>query len=206
MTERMEQSRPRRVWTAAVLVMVNLVPLAMVVAGEWDLRQVLVLFWVENGVVGVYGVLRILLAARVGWFGRLFASAFLTMHYGGFFIGHGLFLLFLLGMAVKLGDPGSLREAASLVSWPVVLCYFGSHGFSFLRNYVFGGERHEARLGGLMARPYARVLVLHLVLVAGGAAILHTGEPRWMLALLVAVKCVLDLYLHLRDHRQGQAA
>jgi len=47
---------------AALLVLFNLVPLAGVLWLGWDLLLILALYWVENGVVGVINILKILSA------------------------------------------------------------------------------------------------------------------------------------------------
>src|SRR4051812_25735615 len=47
--------------TAVLLVASNLVPLAGVAFGGWRLGSVMVLYWLENGIVGIVTVARLLL-------------------------------------------------------------------------------------------------------------------------------------------------
>ena len=53
----------------------------------------------------------------------------------------------------------------------------------------------------LMATPYTRVLGHSAALVAGAYLILRVGESPLSLVLLVVVKTVVDLSIHLREHR-----
>ncbi|MES1239846.1 MAG: DUF6498-containing protein, partial [Chloroflexota bacterium] len=48
--------------SAILLVAANLIPLVGVLLFGWSLWTILVLYWVENGIVGLWNVLRILLA------------------------------------------------------------------------------------------------------------------------------------------------
>jgi hypothetical protein len=48
------------VGAVASLVLANLVPLAGVVWFGWSVRTVLIVYWLENGVVGAFNVLKML--------------------------------------------------------------------------------------------------------------------------------------------------
>ncbi|MEO8208348.1 MAG: DUF6498-containing protein, partial [Chloroflexota bacterium] len=82
------------------LLVANLIPLVGVVAWGWDLWTLLALYWAENGVIGAYNVLKILLArgqssgpmAAAG-VSRVATAAFFSVHYGIFWFVHGMFVL-----------------------------------------------------------------------------------------------------------------
>jgi hypothetical protein len=52
-----------------------------------------------------------------------------------------------------------------------------------------------------MARPYGRVVILHLTIIVGALLVGVLGQPIALLVLLVVLKTALDLVLHLRSHR-----
>jgi len=102
--------------TAIALVLANAIPLAGVLFFGWSLWTILVLYWVENGIVGLWTIPRILLARGVlavptgpaGPAGaaavvlplissaaRPIIAAFFLVHYGIFWLGHGFFVLLL---------------------------------------------------------------------------------------------------------------
>ena len=80
-----------------------------------------------------------------------------------------------------------------------------SHGFSFLWNYLWRGEFRRAKLTELMAKPYGRVVVLHMAIILGAVATTALGSPLWALLVLLALKIGLDLKAHLKEHSQPKA-
>lgn len=88
-----------------LLVAFNVVPLVGVLAWGWSVATLLVLYWVENGIVGILNVPKILLArGRSGPIegGRVFIAAFFLVHFGLFWFVHGLFV-FALPQIVGFG-------------------------------------------------------------------------------------------------------
>jgi hypothetical protein len=79
-----------------LLVAFNLLPLIGVLFGRWNVATLLVLYWVENGIIGLLNVPKILLAR--GGVGpveapRVLVAVFFLIHYGLFWFVHGVFVL-----------------------------------------------------------------------------------------------------------------
>lgn len=123
---------PRSAW---LLVAANLVPLAGVLLLGWDLGTIMVLFWAENIVIGFYAILRVALVAR--W-SALFLVPFFAVHYGIFTAGHGLFVF-----TVFAADTPFAELARAVV--PGVVALLASHGWSFVANFLRGGEMRRMR-------------------------------------------------------------
>lgn len=191
----------RSAGTVGLLLAVNLLPLILVFNGFWELRQVIVLYWLENGVIGVWHVLRMLSARRSPLPLRVMESAFFCVHYGLFFLVHGMFVMHLMAFPVIIGDPFSLWRAIPRESLLMLAFLAGSHGYSTWWHFFKGGEFLTARSKELFMRPYARVIVLHLTMLGGGFVVMKSDEPRTLLILLVMLKTVVDLVMHLRSHR-----
>lgn len=193
--------------SAVGLVAANLVPLVGVLFFGWSLFGVIAVYWIENAVIGSYALLRILTAQGSEGTGqqtpKAFLAPFFVVHYGGFWLGHGVFLVSLFGETGG-GDwvEGGGLGVASVVALVV------SHGMSFAFNYLAGGERKAAVPSLEMFRPYGRVVVLHLAILGGGFLVDALGAPTLALALFVALKTALDLGIHLLAHgrRYGQLA
>jgi Family of unknown function (DUF6498) len=98
--------------SALVLVAFNLIPLVGVVFWGWNVATLLVLYWVENGIVGLLNVPKMLLARgpvapgegelRIN--GRVSTSnvgavIFFLIHYGLFWFVHGVFVFSLTAFA-----------------------------------------------------------------------------------------------------------
>ena len=182
---------------ALSLVLSNLVPLVGVAFFGWSLWMVMCLYWLENAGIGAYAWLRILLAqgGDDGLGRRLGTATFFAVHYGGFWLGHGVFLA-----ATFASDDWDVEAVGA-----GLLSLVASHGVSFVLNYL-RRERAWAVASAEMFKPYGRVVLLHVVILGGGAIVRAGGAPVWALALLVALKTGLDLTVHLVGHRWREGA
>ena len=215
---------------AAVLVVANLVPLAGVLWWGWEVLTILALYWVENGIVGAYNLLKILRAEgrssgaeMANWrvngrpietLARVPLAAFFLVHYGFFWIGHGIFVLVFLPLITGLGSVsvdgmfpfpdwfgGRLGPDWELVGIGAVGLAL-SHGASVWFNFLGRGEYRSVSPAQMMLAPYGRLVILHLTIILGAMATGWLGSPVGALLVLVGLKTVLDLYFHLREHRR----
>jgi hypothetical protein len=205
-------------WTltpsAVALIAANLIPLYGVFALGWEVFPLVLLFWLENVVVGGFNVLRILFARPsdpLGWIGKAFLIPFFTFHYGMFTFVHGVFVFALFGGAQGSGSfPLTTANVLNALAryhliW-AALALVASHGFSFVTNYLGRGEYRTASPQALMGQPYARVVVLHLAIIGGGFLLMSLGSPTPGLVLLVLLKIAFDLGAHAREHGKGLRA
>ena len=191
----------------ALLVIANLVPLAGVWLWEWDVFLLLLLFWCENVVIGVFGIARLVVAADSETLVQgLFQPLFFTVHYGGFMFGH---FMILFGMYEGfMGDAGREVEASDYymtalenLNWVAIVALFISHGWSFVENFM--GRREHENLSPMtaMALPYKRMMITHVALILGGFFLIERGQPLAGLVFLVLLKIGLDVTFHRREHR-----
>lgn len=208
------------VGAVVALVVANAIPLFGVVFLGWNVWTILIIYWLENGVVGVYNVLRIAKAqgpdgdSATTWRvnGRPASSMskaglipFFIIHYGIFWLVHGVFVLLLpvFGWTSDGTDPDL---AAGFAFAPVpfaVVALAISHGVSYWLNFLRGGEYRRASAQGQMFAPYGRLVVLHITIIFGGIAIAMTGAPAAAVAILVGLKTLMDLGFHLVEHRRA---
>lgn len=261
--------------SALFLLLANAVPLIGVLFFGWSLLTILVLYWLENGIVGFWNVLKInfargslipnlpempeaaalaatrtpaqAAALRTAWaqvrqqraampapggraalsgagaiasVGRLGLSIFFTVHYGLFWLVHGIFIFALPAFGDGFDiDSGRCFDAATGVPmacasgafgdvvWSSVLiggiALFLSHGASFLFNYIGRGEYLTASPSGQMGAVYGRVVVLHLTIIFGAFLVAALGAPIGALLVFVILKTAFDLGLHLRERRKA---
>jgi Family of unknown function (DUF6498) len=272
--------------SAIALLIANAIPLVGVLFFGWSLFTILVLFWIENGIVGFWNVPRILLArqslveslpdlvrdagfdkaesaeagalleaslrqaqaqggltiqgsangrpidasalvlGRFAGIGAALLAVFFLIHYGIFWLVHGIFVFALptffgaantgcLGADTIPGfglDPafeglGGCATPFGDVVWSNVtiaaVALFLSHGASFLLNYIGGREYLTTSPARQMAAPYGRVVVLHLTIIFGAMLVAILGAPIAALVVLIVLKTAFDLRLHLREHRGG---
>ena len=158
---------------------------------------------------------------------KLLYIPFFAFHYGAFAAGHGFFVLMMFGK----GDAGFGQIIQNDQVWPCFLVFiqllflvvknvysimlinmkyalaalFVSHGISFVYNYLCRGEYRATRLDTLMGQPYARVVVMHMAIIAGAFVSGAIGSPVGVLVMLVVIKTIIDIKLHLRQHRKKQS-
>lgn len=212
---------PRAWWPLASLVAANLVPLVGVYLWGWDLTDLLLLYWLENAVIGLYTVLAIVVswpdgrpaAARVA--AKLFAVPFFVVHYGMFWIVHGIFLMAFFGDGlVRMGDSplsffvSPIRAAidrSQVLAWPIAAMVV-AHGVAFVSTFLAAGEFRTVGVAQLMQRPYGRVVVLHVTIVLGGFLAVLLGPSLAVLLLFVTVKIVADVAAYRRAQKRAADA
>jgi len=185
-----------------VLLVANALPIVGVLVLGWTVFPLVLLYWLENVIVGGFNVAKLLLAQPrepASWAGKLFLVPFFVVHFGGFTFVHGVLVLALFGpkgtQAFDLLSTVPTAIRANHLGWAVVSLVL-SHGFSFYWNYVRNGEYRRASLNALMGQPYGRVLVLHFTVLFGGWIIIATGAPVLALVLLVFIKTAADTRAH----------
>lgn len=214
-------NRLGRYLSLAVLVLVNLLPVAGVLLFGWDVGALMVLYWSENLVIGAYTIIKMLVVSPIG---GIFSSLFFLVHFGGFCAVHGLFISTLLlnhdpGLGQGLSWPFFFVFVELLVQvvrgvlsyappeWMLAFAALWlSHGISLVQNFLVGGERYRIGINKLMSAPYSRILILHVTIIAGGFAVMTLGQGMPMLLMLVALKLAVDIALHRREHRRLAAA
>lgn len=125
---------------------------------------------------GLLGVSSVAIPAVSPEFGSILVNAFL---------GGGLLLLQEFGSGwFALASIGVLAAG---------------HLIAFFRHYVGRAESRNASLLFLSFRPLAWLALLHVVVVAGGAAAMSGDSPVWAPLLLIGTKTAIDLFAHVRE-------
>lgn len=188
-------------------------PLYGAIFQGWNVLDILLVYWVENVIIGVLTVVKMLMAlvAQNGFFGTvfgLFHVAFFCFHYGMFTTVHGalIYAIFGNGPFAKGGIkpeywhylygpfmPGEplFFSAVSICLWQLV---------SFFKNFVGGDEYKTVKPSLVMFQPYGRIAILHVVILAGGFLAMKAGSNIAALALLVLIKIVIDIALYHKAH------
>ncbi len=190
------------------LVLANAFPIIGVLFLGWTVFPLMLLYWLENVIVGAFNVLKMMLAQPgdvVRWAGKLFLIPFFIVHFGGFTYVHGMMLFALFGP--KPIDPFGFVHTlptvirANQLGWGVA-SLIASHGVSFFWNYLRNGEYLRASLQQLMGQPYSRVIVLHLTVLFGGWIVMLLGSPLGALIILIALKTAADVSGHKSERRR----
>ena len=218
----------------AALIVANAIPLLGVLFLGWNVWTILTIYWLENGVVGIFNVLKMSKAEGtdpvgsgvtatvngrpIAGSGKALLIPFFIVHYGLFWLVHGIFIL-TLPMFQAFGASGGgvfpggdvfgdvpSDGGAGIASDPgavaiVLIGLFISHGISYRLNFIGRGEYLRTSVARQMGAPYGRLVVLHITIILGGMAIAFTGAPAAAVLVLVLLKTALDLGFHLAEHR-----
>ena len=210
----------------AALMVANLVPLIGVVFLGWDAAAIVLLYWLENLIVGFFNILRMLLVStesRSKQFQKLFMIPFFCVHFGGFCAVHGFFLLAFF----KIGSPDNVMAPSGAwmgpfiflqllygvvmqlwhgrppgLEWPA-LGLFVSHGISFIKNFINGKQYLSLKMKDIMSRPYKRIMLMHVAIIIGGLLVMKLGSPVALLCVLILLKIGLDIWLHVKSYRSA---
>lgn len=175
----------------------NLATLLPIALGGFGVFAVLACYWAENVLTGLVQFLKLRdleardRAARAGQPvdpAEFPLSLFFAMHYGIFTLVHGLLVLIFFGLihgglwTLDWAGVGLALAGIALVQ-----------GWSYLGDWRGAGEWRTATNGRTMAEPYARVLVMHLVVLGGGWLALHAADPHRVLLLFAGIKLAVEL-------------
>ena len=208
--------------SAWVLIAVNLGLTAGVIVWDWKVFDIVFLYWVENLVIGVINVLKMITAkpdsetdagqkgplqATAGKSGtsRLFLIPFFIVHYGMFCFGHGVFIFSLFSADNSASGGQLVLGAWDLLTGGMLLAISllaASHLFSFLRNFIGAGEFRRSLPAALMTRPYGRIIALHITIIFGAFLTEAFGSPLGLLVILMMLKTSVDLAMHQAERRK----
>lgn len=179
------------------LIMANLIPVGGVLLTNWQIGDIMLLFWFESAIIGFYNILKLF---RIAGPIAIFYSLFFVGHYGGFMAVHLLFIFALFFDENVQGS--SLAEVAAtfMTLWPAILALFISHGFSFADNFLRRKEYLHKTAKAQMGKPYTRIILMHITIIFGGFLVMALDAPLYALLLLLVMKIAVDLKAHGKEH------
>ena len=188
----------------------NLLSLLLALVLGWRPELILLLFWAENAVIGIWQIPRFYLAdsAKLSQhtgterhtvttgmhiLGASFIAGFFTLHYGLFTFVHGSFVFELF-----LHEPLNAQNLADLAfsNNGLILALTGmfiSHGIEFVQDIITGTAR-TMKKEEVMSAPYKRIVIMHLVLIGSGFLLMSFPYPMVSVILLIAIKIFFDVH------------
>jgi hypothetical protein len=189
-------------------VLVNLIPVLGVLFGGWSAFALMLLYWLENVVIGVFNIARMIASGLAkgpaGIAACLFIVPFFAFHYGMFCMVHGIFVWVMFGQGFAhagavdgpfdlsnlvggtlAATPGLRAGFISILIWQSVL---------FFVFFLGRGQFRHTDPMTQMAAPYGRIIVLHLTILGGGFIVMSLGQPLFGVLILALLKTGFDLY------------
>ena len=186
------------------IVAANLVPAVGALFLSWPAHHVLLTYWLETVVMGLWTIPKILLSRGTSE-GRadsastkLFIVSFFCLHYGGFMKGGLAWIGELAGLASGAGSLEALAFVGrELVASPTLVVALAAmtwrHGHEFRMHWLTSSQCMERHPVATMFTPYNRVFVMAFAIVFGGWALQVVGAPAASLVMLVVIKVWAEL-------------
>ena len=183
----------------------NLLPVIGILFLGWSMGNVMLLYWVENVMVGLFTIFKMIFADSQagGWAGRLALIVFFCIHFGGFCIGHliAIMAIFMPRFSQSLNSQNTPLNLLNILTglWLPILGMFISYSIYFYQHYLGDGIYQRVTLSYLMGEPYQRIIPLHLGLILAGFFIMAVGSPIAVILLLVALKTGAEVVAYRRS-------
>ncbi|HLB01429.1 MAG TPA: DUF6498-containing protein [Bacteroidota bacterium] len=185
------------------LVLSNLVTMVVAVVDGWSLSEVMWIYWAQSLVIGFSNWRRMLRLRQFSTSGFTFndgpvpetragkrlVAAFFAFHYGFF---HLIYFFFLFAGEAP---PRGLNLIGVIVC---VAIFIVNHQYSYRHNLEVDFARRP-NIGTMMFFPYARILPMHITIIAGGSL---GGQSTGTLLIFLGLKTLADLIMHMVEHRR----
>ena len=184
-----------------VLLLSNLVTIVIAVYQGWAAKEVMLIYWSQSVIIGIFNVRRMLALQNFSTDGvkmnnrsvdptpgtKRGMAFFFALHYGFF---HAVYLVFLL-----VGNHG--ETSMNTVAFAAcILAFVINHGYSYRANLESDLARNP-NIGTIMFFPYARIIPMHLTIIFGG---FMSGASTFALVLFLLLKTVADVIMHVVEH------
>ncbi len=206
------------------LVAANLAAVVVFILQDGSVIQALWIYWAQSVIIGFVNVLRILSLpldnltltnSQTGQtisgksFGglktviRVVLAGFFTMHYGAFHFGYMIFLLALSDQNTPMTVNGtpvdfSLGEVSAAIVLLVAAGFAVHHVLSFIhekQQQVQQNEHAFMAIGSAMMRPYARIIPMHIIIIAAPFVAMAFNTATVFVVFMV-LKTVADIALY----------
>jgi hypothetical protein len=197
-----EPRDPRAGASVASLLVANGLAIAMTVLEGWDLRELMIIYWSQSVIIGYFSFRRMRDLKEFSTVGvkmndrsveptaatKRSMSIFFLLHFGFFHLTYFIFIF--------AEERISLREDFILIGICIV-AFLINHWYSYVEYREMDATR-KPNIGTIMLFPYARILPMHLTIIAGG--IVSQGSTP-LLLLFLGLKTAADVVMHQIEHR-----
>jgi hypothetical protein len=212
-----QKERKTSEYTLVSLLVANLAILIIAVLRDWRLFDLLFIFWLENVIIGIFTIFKIIMAQKrtenqnrsplIEVIVKMVLVPFFILHFYGFCAIHGIFILLLFGNLAAGTSTDNIPELFSMVvnrSSALIgaATLFISHAISFFVHYIGKKEYHTTNPGNAMISPYKRILLVQVVILGGAFIIANYGPSSVLLMILFFIlKTATDGWRHLVEHK-----
>ena len=184
-----------------ILILSNLVTALFAVLEEWDVSQVIFIYWGQSIIIGISNVKRILDLKGFTTKGfkinnkpveptrktQIQTAVFFAVHFGFFHLVYMIFLII---------DGAPIASESALFFFLCLGAFALNHLFSYQHNKKKEMHR-KPNIGTIMFLPYARILPMHSIILFGGFL---GGGSTAILIFFLGLKTIADIVMHIWEH------
>ena len=210
-----------------LLVAANALPVIGVIFFRWHPIVLLIIYWAESAIIGIFNLVMMFISGIIqknafSASGAVLAAIFcpfFLFHYGLFMFVHGVFIavmymIFTTGSPSGSGESGFELFTVIKIFFPAewtfrgflesrlsaVAALFINHLVSFYINFIRTREYNYTTPMDYMARPYKRIIVMHITIILGFFTIFISGlRGAGVVIIWVALKVLADLKMNMGD-------
>lgn len=190
-----------------VLIIVHLIPLYGVFVLGWQADNLLTLYWLESGVIGIVTIIKLIRAETYCAFQKAKAQGKSDVYFEGiegivgFLLSYGVLwssfgiILFIL---IESDMPRNYLDI-SVYKWNLIAIVLGqiiSFKLDFLDNSEYTVEPEYIKKTG-----FVRIVVLLTAFILGG----FWGDSTFLLILLIALRIIVDVVNQIIDKRVNES-
>ena len=173
--------------------------------GSWSFVEVMWVYWLESIIIGLFTAITICNLNRFDAIDindtagksdeeiKRSVAGFFLMHYGGF---HAAYLVTIL----------AITKTPSWINILYILALSALFAYSHYQKYRLRLPELRARrpkLGNMFARPYLRILPMHLTIILGFG--FFEAHALATLILFILLKIIVDVIIEIGGYRQVKA-
>lgn len=194
--------------TGKVLLLSNVLSIILAILFSYSLAIIIWTYYLESVMIGFFSVGTMLMTGarhKASLTKAISTAGFFAMHYGLFHFVYFFFLATFTFMSMDQASAFYMDYSDSIYIFLTAGILFLSHGFSFMKNII---REHEdpywdpdKRIDDTFARPYFRILPMHLTIIASGFVLLFVPASTILLMIFMGLKTLMDLVAHQTKHR-----
>ena len=199
--------------SAIILVLSNVVVIVFALTQGCNLLIMMFGYWLQSVIIGFFNFIRIISLKEFSVKGlkmnnkkveatkktKMSVAFFFVLHYGLF---HFVYLGFFMGFVAESQGFNLAEEISSILIMGII--FFFNHLFSFWYNREEFRDKKPS-IGKIMIFPYARIIPMHLTIMAYVGFIVLSSMAGFELyfvplVLFLLLKTFADLIMHIVEH------
>jgi Family of unknown function (DUF6498) len=188
------------------LVFSNILTIFLAVYNSWNVQEVLWVYWFQSVIIGIFNFVRILQLKEFSTEDfkindrpvkptkrtKNFTAFFFLFHYSFFHLVYAVFLLTGFSNFFAI----SSQSVHTALNWSTIFFTTGLFFITHLFSYVYNRPRNikKPNIGTLMFYPYARIVPMHIIIIAGSFL------SQAMLPIFLVLRMFSDIGMHTIEH------